>query len=62
MKRWTVPRCCSFVGERVEGYGYATGDGLGVDGELILERRRQCDGWRCCDVVSLKEDEMGASD
>lgn len=39
-----------------------TEDGLGVDGELILERRGCYGVWRCCGVVSLKEDEMRASE
>lgn len=48
--------------ERVlERYRNTTEDGLGVDGELILERRGCYGVWRCCGVVSLKEDEMRAS-
>lgn len=45
----------------MNGYGYAIGDGLCVDGQLILERRRCCGGRECWRVVSLEEEEVGAS-
>ena len=62
LKRWTVPKCCSFVRDDENAYGNAVRNGRWIDGELVLERRRCVGAWRCRGIVSLKEDEVGASD